>query len=121
MRRLRHADVRFDPAHERLLAPGEIEAVGVRGREADLLERSDTVEVLGHLGYGAPEALWVLLGRDDREAEYLRALDEDRGVVRHALEVGHRGPERLLDVDHHQRSPLDVEHPLRHRTASRAN
>src|SRR5215208_823066 len=81
MSRLRDTDVRLDAAHERLLAPGEVEAVGLRGGEADLLEQLDAIEVLGHLGHGAPEPLRVLLARDDRESEYLRSLDEDRGVV----------------------------------------
>ena len=52
------ADVGLDPADERLVAPAEVEALGLGGREADLLERLDAVrQVLGDLGDRPPEPL----------------------------------------------------------------
>ena len=45
------ADVGLDPADERLVAAAEVEAVGLGGGEADLLERLDALgQVLGDLG-----------------------------------------------------------------------
>ena len=51
----------LDPADQRLVAPPEVEAVRRGGREADLVDRLDPVEVLGHLGDGGAQAVRILL------------------------------------------------------------
>ena len=72
---------------------------------------SIAVEVLGHLGHRAPEALRVLLGDHHRQPEDARPAHQRGGVGRHRVEVEHGRPERLLDVDDHQGRAAAVEHP----------
>ena len=63
----------------------------------------------GDLGHRSAESLRVLLGHENRQAEHLRALDQDPDVAGYALELEHRGAKRLLDVHDHQRGPLALE------------
>ena len=60
-------------------------------------------------GHRAAEPLRVLLGDEHGQPEHARALHEHGDVGRHPLEVEHRGPERLLHVDHDQRGARAVE------------
>ena len=98
--------MRLDPAHDRLVAAAEVEAVGAHGGEDRLLDRLLVLQA--DLGRDRPEALRVLGGGDDRHAEDARALDEPAAGGRHVVE-GRVGAEALLDVDHHEGGPLALE------------
>jgi hypothetical protein len=109
--RLRDAHVRLDPAHERLIAPAEVEAVRRRRREADLGDRLDPVEVLGHLRDRRSQPLRVLLGGHHRQPQDVRPAHQRGDFRRNRVEVEHGRPERLLDVHDHQSGAAAVEHP----------
>jgi hypothetical protein len=109
--RLRDAHVRLDPADQRLVAPVEVEAVRGDGRERDLVDRVDPVQVLGQLGHRRAEPLRVLLGDEHGQLEDARALDQGGGAGDDPFEVEHGRPERLLHVHDDQRGAAAVEHP----------
>ena len=107
------AHVGLDAAQQDLVAARLLQLAGepvcLYGAEADLLDRVDAVEVLGHLGHGAPQALGVLLGHERRESQHARSADEHRHVRRNLLEVEHGRAECLLHVHDHQRGARAVE------------
>ena len=108
--RLVDADVGLDPADQRLLAAAEVEALGLRGREADLLHRRHPAgQVVCDLGHGLPQPLRVLLGDVDRHLHRRRAADQRRARIGDRGKVGDGPAKGLLNVDHDQRRPVAVE------------
>ena len=96
MHRLADAHVRLDPAHDRLLAPAQIEAIGARRRKDGLLQQR--LPFQPHLGGRVAQPLGVLLADDSGQIEDPCRLQQLAGGV------GHRGeglirPEGLLHVD----------------------
>ena len=76
--------------------------------------------MLGDLGHGLPEPARVLLGHEHGHAENARSLHEHGGVVGDGVELPHRVPERLLDVDDHERGAVALQRATHAATSSGA-
>jgi len=95
------------------MSAAAVEAVRRGGREADLGDRLDPVEVLGDLGNRRAQPLRVLLGGQDRQSEDVSPAHQRGDAGRHRVEVEHGRPEGLLDVHDDQRRAPAIEHPGR--------
>ncbi len=99
VRGLGDAHVRLDPAHDRLRAPTQIEALGAHGREDGLLDPRLVLQA--DLGRGMTKALRVLLADDARHVEDPSGAHQLRARLRHRLEA-RIGAKALLYVHHDQ-------------------
>jgi hypothetical protein len=114
--RLCDADVGLDPAHDRLIAPVQGEALGARGGEDRLLDPPLVLQA--DLRRGVAEALRILLADESGNLEYPRGLQERCARAGHAPER-RIASEPLLDVDDDQHRPVAVQ-PA-HQAAAIAN
>src|ERR1700730_6199820 len=104
--RLANAPVSLDPAHDRLIAAAEVEALGAHGREHGLLDPRLIDEA--DLVRGVAEPLGGLLADERRQRQQARGRHELRGGLRHRGEGG-VGAKPLLDVHHDQRCAVTCE------------
>ena len=76
--------------------------------------------MLGQLGHRLPQSARVLLGDEHRQTEDAGAAHEHRGVAGDRVELAHRLPEGLLDVDDDERGAVALEDPAHTVTSSGA-
>ncbi len=87
--------MRLDPAHDRLGAPAQIEALCARGREDGLLDPRLVLQL--DLGRGMTKALWILLADDAWHVEDPPGAHQLRARLRHRLKA-RVGAKALLHI-----------------------